>query len=242
MNDDQSFYEIQLNTPHLMLAVLGAAVIGVAVFWLGVVIGKGQTTTGNASEWQAAAPVDQEGQGEGGAGAGDELGFYDDVGEAEAGDQAQQAGAGETVPPSAETASTAVDPPAGESVATSAGEAPQGGFQPAAPVDERRDPVAVDSDRPQNASPGAGLPRPDISLVSGWVVQVRSTPDKPAADALQAALALDGFPAFTTSVEVDGRTYYRVRVGRYGARSEAETVERALRQRADIEDAWVTEG
>jgi cell division protein FtsN len=221
-----------------VLAILGAAVIGVAVFWLGVVIGKGQTTPAGSSEWQAAAPVGQGEQGEG-----DELGLSDADGEPGAGESDPEAGPGETVPPPAGPDVATADPPAQDPTATSsAGGAQAGGFQPAAPVEERRDPVVADSDRAPAAALGAGLPRPDVSLVSGWVVQVRSTPDKPAADALQAALALDGFPAFTTSVEVDGQTFYRVRVGRYGSRAEAETVERALRRHADIEDAWVTEG
>lgn len=228
MNDDQSFYEIQLNPPHLVLAVLGVVVVGVAVFYLGVVVGRDQGTPGGSPDWQAAVPVQQGDTGEGD----DPMGLYDTARESDTAAPGQDEGAGETVPPPAASTQPAAEPAAPS----------PGGFQPADPVDEQRAPVAADTDHPAAASNTQGLPAPDAALVSGWIVQVRSTPDKASADQLQAALAVDGFPAFVMSVDVEGQTWYRVRVGRYGAKADAETVERALLRRSDVEDAWVTEG
>lgn len=211
MSDDQSFYEIELNIPKLVLAFLGAAVVGVAFFWLGVVIGRGQDETGGAPDWQAAVP----GAPAEAPGSEDPLEFYEAVGE-----------------PTEQDAPTAGAGPAQQAPPESAVAVPE--FQPSDPVDEEPAPVVAESP--------TGLPSEDASLASGWIVQVRSTPDKSSADSLQAALAVAGFPAFVVSAEVSGETYYRVRVGRYGSRDDAALVEAALKTRADVEATWVTQG
>jgi len=199
MSDDQSFYEIQLNTPHLVLAFLGAAVVGVAIFWLGVVIGRGQGEVGGSPEWQAAIPADSsadptETEEEG-------FGFYEAVEQ-----PTSQAPAAQD--PAAAAADPDTTPQAGEVVADS----------------------------------GGGLPESDPSLISGWIIQVRATPDKASADSLQSALAEAGFPAFVVSADISGSTHYRVRVGRYSTQGDARVIERLLARRADIADTWVTEG
>lgn len=218
MSDDQSFYEIQLNTPHLVLAFLGAAVVGVAIFWLGVVIGSGEDEAGGEPGWQAAVPgaLAEVPTGEA------PLEFYEAVGE-----PTEQAGLTANPEP-APSESTQPESTRLESAVA----VPE--FQPSDPVDESRAPVVAES--------ATGLPRADASLASGWIVQVRSTPDKPAADSLQAELADAGFPAFVVSAEIDGATYYRVRVGRYGSKNEALLVKAELETRADIEASWVTQG
>ncbi len=210
MSDDQSFYEIQLNTPHLVLAFLGAALVGVMVFWLGVVIGRGQTEPGLADQWQGAAPV--QGTEE------EPFEFYEAVTEPPISAQVPAATAAAGTEPPAEQPSSAATPR----------------FEPADPVDEQRATVVAESP--------AGLPRPDASLPSGWIVQVRATPDKPAADSLQSALVAAGFPAFVVAVEVSGVTHYRVRVGRYRSKGEADIIEFELLSRSDVDTTWVTEG
>jgi len=214
MSDDQSYYEIQLNFPHLVLGFLAAAVVGIALFWFGVVIGSGQGDAAGGPEWQAAVAGEQA---ETPAGE-DPLEFYEEVSEP----AAQPPGA--NPPAGAEQPTT---PPAESSVA-----APE--FQPADPVDEPRDPVMAES--------SSGRPTEDAALATGWIVQVRSTPDESSAETLQAALAVAGFPAFVVSADVNGQTYYRVRVGRYAVKSDAETIEAELLTRSDIETTWVTQG
>jgi cell division protein FtsN len=73
-------------------------------------------------------------------------------------------------------------------------------------------------------------------------VQVRSTPVRLDADSLQSALATAGLPAFVVSTEVSGVTYYRVRVGRYHSKGEADIIEAELLTRSDVDTTWVTEG
>ena len=213
MSDDQSFYEIHLNTPHLVLAFLAATVVGVTVFWLGVVIGRGQTDPGLSDEWQASTPAT--------VGEEEPLEFYEAVGEPT--EQPRVAD---------ETPSAATDSPTEAAAEQDPVSAPR--FEPADPVDEQRATVVAES--------ASGLPRPDASLPSGWIVQVRSTPDRPNADSLQSALVEAGFPAFVVSAEVDGVTWYRVRVGRYRSKGEADIIEAELMRRSDVDAPWVTEG
>jgi len=213
MSDDQSFYEIQLNTPHLVLAFLGAAVVGVTVFWLGVVIGRGQSETGPADQWQAAVPADSTAE--------EPYDLHEAVSEPALQPAAQP-----------ETPAAGTDPPAQPEAEQPKPAAPR--FEAADPVDEQSAPVVAES--------SVGLPRPDASLPSGWIVQVRSTPDKPDADALQSALVAAGFPAFVVSAEVSGVTYYRVRVGRYRSKGDADIIEVELLTRSDVDTTWVTEG
>ena len=220
MKDDQSFYEIQLNTPHLVAAFLGAVVVGMAIFWFGLVIGRGQTETGPPQDWQAAAPNE-----EAAPVSGEEpLEFYEGVQE-----------------PVTETQS-ATDTDTAQ-------------FAPAEPVDPPSPPLPLPEPEPEPepvetpaaATPtpsttSGGLPQPDLNLASGWIVQVRSTTDKASADQLQAQLVADGFPAFVVSAEVQGDTYYRVRVGRYRSQTDAQSVETNLGNRSYIAETWVTEG
>jgi cell division protein FtsN len=206
-DNQQSFYEIQLNTHHLLLAFIGALVVGVAVFYLGVVVGRSQGTAQPLEEWQAAVPADESAE--------DPLDFYESV-QQPAAQPGDEGAAGET----------------GEAEATAARERAQ-----PAPT-----PVETAAPSTQPAAAAASMPESDPGLITGWVVQVKSTTDKQAADALQAALAREGFPAFVVSADVRNQTWHRVRVGRYSERADAEVVANRLGQRADIESTWVTEG
>lgn len=204
MGDKQSFYEIQLSTRHLVLAFLGATAAGVAFFWLGVIVGGGQTGPGLPDQWQAAAPAEEVVE--------EPYQFYNAVNEILE---------GATDPPS--------QPEAGQQRPVSA---PR--FESADQGDGQRAEVAAESP--------TGLPQPDASLSSGWIVQVRSTPVRLDADSLQSALATAGLPAFVVSTEVSGVTYYRVRVGRYHSKGEADIIEAELLTRSDVDTTWVTEG
>jgi cell division protein FtsN len=206
-DNQQSFYEIQLNTHHLLFAFIGALVVGVAVFYLGVVVGRSQGTQQGPEEWQAATPAEESGE--------DPLDFYESV---------QQPA---TQPEEDPVAAQAADPAPSE-----ADQEPQ-----ATP------PPAETTPAPTRPAPtSTSMPASDPGLVSGWVVQVKSTTDKQAADSLQVALAREGFPAFVVSAEVRNQTWHRVRVGRYSERSDAEAVAGRLDQRTDVESTWVTEG
>ncbi len=206
MSDNQNFYEIQLSTPHLVLAFLGATVVGVTVFWLGIVVGRGQTEPNGVDEWQAVASAEDSAE--------EAYDFYEAVNEP-------------TVQPQVPVESL-------ESEAEQQDPANAPRFESADPVDEERAPVAIES--------FAESTETDSLLPNGWIVQVRSTPVKIDADSLQSALAESGLPVFVASAQVSGQTYYRVRVGPYRSKEEADIVEAKLLARSDVDTTWVTEG
>lgn len=209
-----SFYEIQLNNRHLVAGFLAAVVLGVAVFGLGVMVGREHASTVPDSGWVEdglTAEADEADPGvEGDEGDEMDLGFYDTV-EQPAEQPAEQAG--EPDPVSGSSGSEDVESDAGG--------------EPAA--------AETSQTRPD-------LPPHDPAAAQGWIVQVKSTPDRASADALQEALARDGFPAFVITAEVEGRTYFRVRVGRYRDEADATKVAGLLARRDDVDQTWVTEG
>lgn len=204
-----SFYEIQLSNASLIVAFLVAVAIGVTVFVLGVMVGRGQapqqlpeggwTQEPLAAGSQAAEQPLEEVAEPVPAEPGDMVPADDAVADADAGDEISD----------------------------------DGGFDDVIAEDE---PVDTQPQAP------AGLPADDPSLVNGWVVQVKSTPNEGEARALQATLARAGYPAFLVEFDDRGTTMFRVRVGRYGDRASAERVEAALNQRNDVDQTWVTQG
>lgn len=202
----QSFYEIQLSNGSLIAAFVVAVAIGVAVFALGVRIGKAQAPTSPASSdfvdnFAAEPPED--------AAASSDFDFSERVMDPIEGD------------------STAADPESnGESTAPPPGDDSSQSGEPAA----------------EAPAPSESLPAADMNIANGFVIQVKSTPDRAEANNLQAALAGAGFPAFVVSGDVRGETFYRVRVGRYRERNDAEQVASVLSRRSEIEDTWITEG
>ena len=120
------------------------------------------------------------------------------------------------------------------------------GAQPGRPFEASSEPTTTGAAEPsaEASSPSVAddLPAADPSLASGFVIQVKSTPNRSDAENLQAALAGAGFPAFVVSGDVRGRVFYRVRVGRYRTRAEAERVAAVLSRRPEVDETWVTEG
>ncbi len=200
----QSFYEIQLSNGSLIVAFLVAAGVGVTVFVLGVMVGRGQV--------QQALP---------------ESGWVEPLAADDFGAQQPPL---EEAGPVAEAAGETLDgQPTGAN--DEPAEAPFEGV-----VAEATPEVTRQVEAP------AGLPADDPSLASGWVIQVKSTDNETEARALQAELSRSGFPTFVVQADVRGSSVWRVRVGRYGAQSDAEEVAAALSGRTDIGDTWVTQG
>jgi len=204
-----SFYEIQLSNASLIVAFLVAVAIGVTVFVLGVMVGRGQTPEQLPESGWTQEPL--------AAGSGNPAGTEQPMEEV-------------TDPVPAQSGDMA---PAENAVADAGNAADDGGL----------DDVIVD-DGPVDQQPQApaGLPADDPSLVSGWVVQVKATPNAAEARGLQETLARAGFPTFLVEYDDGGTAMFRVRVGRYGDRADAEQVATALNRRTDIGETWVTQG
>jgi cell division septation protein DedD len=53
-------------------------------------------------------------------------------------------------------------------------------------------------------------------------------------------LKAQGYDGYVVQADVKGQTYYRVRVGRFGAREQAETVRQSLAHQQGYKDAYLT--
>lgn len=79
------------------------------------------------------------------------------------------------------------------------------------------------------------LPEPPRPQPRHWTVQVSSFRSRALADELRSRLTNKGFDAYLVMVESDdGRVRYRVRVGNYPTRGEAERTAERLRAERDL--------
>jgi len=74
---------------------------------------------------------------------------------------------------------------------------------------------------------------------NGFVVQVASLKSRGEADAIAKRLSSKGFPSFVTTPGSSGPKVFRVRVGKYPDRREAETVARKLEKEEQFKP-WIT--
>lgn len=93
-------------------------------------------------------------------------------------------------------------------------------------------PVAVTREQP----PATAAPNAAGELV----VQVFSSNDATQARRVLGRLAQGGHPAYLSPVDVSGRTMYRVRIGPYSERAEAESVADSVRRTFKL-DTWITQ-
>lgn len=83
-------------------------------------------------------------------------------------------------------------------------------------------------------------PPPTVSAPQeGFVIQVFSTHEQPQARKVLNQLQGGGFLAFMSPVEVDGTTMYRVRIGPFKDKAQAEASAAQVRQKYKL-DTWVT--
>ena len=73
-----------------------------------------------------------------------------------------------------------------------------------------------------------------------WSVQIAATQDQKAAQAIKSKLKDQGFDAYIVEAELASGRWYRLRVGRFSVRQEADAAQQALLAKANIRDAFVT--
>ncbi|MGH7816969.1 MAG: SPOR domain-containing protein [Candidatus Binatia bacterium] len=77
-------------------------------------------------------------------------------------------------------------------------------------------------------------------LSKKWSVQISAAPAKDIADTLVQRLKANGYDGYVIRAEVKGQTYYRVRVGQFAAREEAESLRQSLARQEGYRDAFLT--
>ena len=73
-----------------------------------------------------------------------------------------------------------------------------------------------------------------------WTVQVNAFPDENSAKIWVDRLKNKGYNAYVTEVRVKDKVWYRVRVGHYDSRAEAEKVEETLKNKENFAKAFAT--
>jgi len=97
-----------------------------------------------------------------------------------------------------------------------------------------------DGGPPAGSATAAPGPTPERAPAAGgaYVVQAFATRDAAAARRVRDRLAARGFPATLSGDRAAPRPVYRVRVGRYRTRAEAEAAARVLRQKHHL-SPWI---
>jgi len=207
---DEGFHEIQLGGKQLVFLFMAAAVVGVVLFLSGVMVGRGVRNEKAAMVAQGpAAPV---------------------VDLAPAG--------AEPPPPAASGAPTARPPgdqagaPLGASAAAPPSPVADGILRSATPEapGAAEKPPAVPAPAPAKEAAPTGAPR-SVGGASGvFAVQVAASRDRTSAAAIAKRLLGKGYAAYVVEPTAGGTLpiYYRVHVGPFKSRSEADEVKRRL--------------
>jgi DedD protein len=219
MSDD-GFHEIQLNGKQLVFLFMAATVVSVVIFLCGVMVGRGVH-----------------------------------------GDQAQTAPTELAVPAQSQTAATASAPPLSSSAPAAARTEPGSAPVPE-PADDESDYKALTSDKPIDENlksaakhapaptpaaaektaakaPPAAAAAPPSALTSGFAVQVTALRDRSDAEAIVKRLVAKGYQAYLLNPLPGKPPVYRVQVGRYQNRSEADRIAARLKKEEQF-SPWVT--
>jgi cell division septation protein DedD len=78
------------------------------------------------------------------------------------------------------------------------------------------------------------------NLSKKWSVQVSAAPAKDIADTVAQRLKTEGHDGYVVQAQVKGQPYYRVRVGHFDSREQAESVRQSLRRQEGYRDAYLT--
>jgi cell division septation protein DedD len=228
---DEGVHEIQLNGKQLVFMFMAVTVVAVVIFLCGVMVGRG-----------VRAPR-----------------------ATEVADAAIESSLDPTAPPApvsaAGSSSAAIPDPTQEPTRLNATAPPPepaketqilqevNSTSPLAPVPPVKTPVAeppplVKNPAPKPPAPKTPAPTPKTAAVNeptgdGFVVQVAAVKERSEADTIAKRLSSKGFKSFVSSPSAGAARVYRVRVGKFNDRREAENVARRLEKEEQFKP-WIT--
>jgi cell division septation protein DedD len=212
MNDD-GFHEIQLNGKQLVFLFMAATVVSVVIFLCGVMVGRGVRT-----QQTAVVP---------------------DV------DMSGNPTASPEAPARAPLPEASAPPPAvpDQSPEDDINERLRGA-EPREDLSSSGDPARAGTPPPApppaESQPEASAPADRNAAASGgYTVQLAALRDRKDADAIVERLAGKGYPAYVQNPLPGAPPIYRVQVGRYQTRGEAEKVAARLRSEERFKP-WIT--
>ncbi|MEO1085334.1 MAG: SPOR domain-containing protein [Acidobacteriota bacterium] len=237
---DTSYYEIALTNRQVIVAFVVLLTLVLAVFLCGVWVGQnGQPRLAAVEQAEPGAAVEPEALANM-----EEFKFFEEQQQAKQEAELQKPDLGKLAAKPSPQTTLAQD---------------VGSTRPADPEPQRQQPAA--SPPPQAAppaqaapppprratppppkpapTPAATAPAPAAAPAETFVVQVFSTHDEPQAKKLQQRLASMSYKAFLSTIDVGGQTMYRVRIGPFGQRDQAEKVKLNVRNQLKL-DPWVT--
>ena len=237
MSDD-GFHEIQLNGKQLIFLFMAATVVSVVIFLCGVMVGRGvRSGRGEATQsaeletpaQAAPAPAPSA--------------------PAPAASAAPKGQANQPTPPVPDEDTSAykdltADKPKDTALATPA----KAQAKPAATAAAPAPPKAPATEKPAVAEKTAPNPeppapvdkdRPAAVTSGGYAVQLTALRDRSEADAVVKRLAGKGYPAYVVNPLPGKPPVYRVQVGRYQNRADADRIASKL-QKEEQFSPWVT--
>ncbi len=243
---DEGFHEIQLNGKQLVFLFMAATVVSVVIFLCGVMVGRGVPAglRPGVAELSAESGVDPT--------------VSTDPPPASTGTSSSSS-ATQGAPLSAQETLTYAErleaPNAAPETLREPGriaEVPPTPRDSPPPVVTEPPPARAEASRPEAPRAESASARADAARTestaspepagNGYVVQVASIKERREADAMAKRLAAKGYPSFVTTVTTPGAstpTGFRVRIGKYNDRREAETVSRKLQQEEQFKP-WIT--
>jgi cell division protein FtsN len=213
---DEGVHEIQLNGKQLVFMFMAVTVVAVVIFLCGVMVGRGVRAPRAIEETDAAieSPIDPT--------------------------QAVQA---PSAPPSD------VPPPTSAAASSEKLTIADRLSAPTPPPETLKEPLIQEVKAPAPIKTPAAAPPPIVPPVrqprapaaesGGYVVQVTAVKERNEADQIAKRLASKGFKSFVTSPGAGAAKVYRVRVGTYSDRREAEAVARRLEKEEQFKP-WIT--
>lgn len=225
---DEGLHEIQLNGKQLVFLFMTATVVAVVIFLCGVMVGRGVP----AQRGTPALAVD-----------GSDPTTSDDARIAgSATDAAPTPTAASSPSASASSKLGLTYPNRLEEPEPVPEEVPAGlpAHEPFATTAVAKVPPPAPAAKvAAKTAPAKSEPAEATASGAGFVVQVAAVRQKAEADAIRGRLTRKGYPAFVATAGTPGAPTYRVRVGKYPSKREADTIAAKL-EREEQFKPWVT--
>jgi cell division septation protein DedD len=218
MASDDGFREIQLSGKQLVFLFMATTIVAVVIFLCGVMVGRGVKAPGTAAAAapQASVPTP------------DAQPLADNL----ATPKSDQPAAGATAKDaqSADSQAQGAKPAADKASSTAPpDEPPVVAEEPAAKTPAAAPAAANSAPAPAASNEPAG---------DGWIVQVAALADQAQANAIASRLVSKGYSAYVTAPPPGGGMF-RVRVGKFKERRQADTVLRRLQKEEQLKP-WIT--
>jgi cell division septation protein DedD len=237
--EDDGFHEIQLNGKQLVFLVMAATVVSIVIFLCGVLVGRGvradraeavaeAAPDTPASRAPVAAPAGSDPTAAAAPPAVEELSYFDRLDKKN--QIADDLKVGSKAPANSAPPPAAVERPARKEPAATEKSGSAGVTAPPSPVSTvaAKQPAATDSVAASTGPAG-----------DGFVLQVTALRERGEAEAIAKRLSSRGYAAYVMKPAAGAPSVYRVRVGKFKTRREAEAVATKL-QKEEQFTPWIT--